>query len=353
MKLVFIYPYFSGPYGGERHLINLANGLSELGEKISIYTHSADIYSRKSLGGKIGLHEISAIGSKGHGARTFLSFIFMLKLPFKCMESADFICAMGWQSAFGAALLKTFSGRMKKAKIAYFCLEPPRFLYDLEGEALPKNKLARLFAFPFFWIVRLIDRWAVRKADIIISNSAWTMDAVKAAYSMDSEIVFPGVEMERFSGMTKANARKRLSIDAEEKIYISVSKLHKRKRIDDAMGVFLEHSKNHHKKRFFIMGSGPDEKRLKGMAAERKIPGIEFLGEKNDAEIALYMIAADFFIFTAVSEPFGIAPLEAKVAGCSIIPKETGMPIMTWKEHSMEVKKILDGVYGRKHGKNL
>jgi glycosyltransferase involved in cell wall biosynthesis len=54
--------------------------------------------------------------------------------------------------------------------------------------------------------------------------------------------------------------------------------------------------------------------------------------------------AADYFIFTAFKEPFGIAPLEAKAAGCKVIPQELPYPLLNWKEHAQKVAALYQNI---------
>jgi len=56
------------------------------------------------------------------------------------------------------------------------------------------------------------------------------------------------------------------------------------------------------------------------------------IGVISGEAVVLYNAAADYFLFTAKNEPFGIAPQEARVAGVKVLPKGRPYPILTWQE---------------------
>src|SRR5207247_1519205 len=87
--------------------------------------------------------------------------------------------------------------------------------------------------------------------------------------------------------------------------YLVVSALVPYKRIDLAIGAARRLGR-----RLRIVGTGPEKRRLKALAG----PGVEFLGWRDDREVAELYARCRAVLFPAV-EDFGIVPLEAAAAG--------------------------------------
>src|SRR5205814_493390 len=93
--------------------------------------------------------------------------------------------------------------------------------------------------------------------------------------------------------------------DGAGDFYLVVSALVPYKRIDLAIGAARRLDR-----RLVIVGTGPEERRLKALAG----PRVEFLGWRDDREVADLYARCRAVLFPAV-EDFGIVPLEAAAAG--------------------------------------
>ena len=91
--------------------------------------------------------------------------------------------------------------------------------------------------------------------------------------------------------------------------YLVVSALTPYKRVDVAAA-----AANQLGARLVIVGSGPEEARLRALAG----PTVELLGWRRDAEVAELYARCRALLFPPV-EDFGIAPLEAMAAGRPVI----------------------------------
>lgn len=79
--------------------------------------------------------------------------------------------------------------------------------------------------------------------------------------------------------------------------------------------------------RLTIVGSGPMENGLRGLANELNITGrVEFAGEVADEALPAYFAACDIFVLpsSARSEAFGVVQLEAMAAGKPVVCTELG-----------------------------
>jgi glycosyltransferase involved in cell wall biosynthesis len=96
----------------------------------------------------------------------------------------------------------------------------------------------------------------------------------------------------------------------KEDFYVAVSRLVPFKRVDLIIDAFNSMPD----KKLFILGDGPDMKKLQSMAGSN----INFLGFQNHAIVNDYLKKARALIFSSM-EPFGIAVVEAQACGTPVI----------------------------------
>ncbi len=343
LKICFISAGLRGAYGGERHLLNLASELAAIGHEVTIYTHKINPICRSILSKKVKLVETGFPVIRDHDLALLTDLILMPYLVLMIRGKYDQIHAAKWQSVFGMALAKSFHPNYKKTPTVYHCQDAPRALYDLKNWTLTYMPIfKRMLLTPISVVLECIDKWSVRHADIIIANSDRTAKEIKRIYGRNSHIVYPGIEIERFGRYSKQEAREKLGIPLDLEVFISVSKLHRRKRIDRAVKIYADRCDGIRSSKFFIIGDGPERAKLQRLVSEMGIDNIKFLGELTDKDVELYYAASDCFIFTAKDEAFGLAPLEAKVAGCEIIGNHVQYPITSWRAHAIDVTRICE-----------
>lgn len=109
----------------------------------------------------------------------------------------------------------------------------------------------------------------------------------------------------------------------DEKIIISVSRLAPEKNIMKSLEIFMEILKRDSTYRFFILGSGKEEKKIRLLIKEHSLEKYIFLIGSVD-NVGDYLSSADFYISTSFNEGFGTSLLEAQINGLPcIIPKRT------------------------------
>jgi glycosyltransferase involved in cell wall biosynthesis len=99
--------------------------------------------------------------------------------------------------------------------------------------------------------------------------------------------------------------------------------------------------------RLVIVGEGPDQSRLKKMAG----PRVEFKGRVNDSELRKLYESCDVVLFPALSEPFGLVPIEAmkygkpvicsREAGVAEVVKQAGAGVVI---DPLDIKQIADSI---------
>ena len=321
LRIAFVFPRFTGPFGPERSVLSWARELGRLGQDVTVYTHRFDDSCRHLVGPDLKLVETGFPPFKNHVLSTFLDFVLMPWLCLRVKGRYDVIQAVTWQAAFGLRLIRLMR-RGGRPVAAHWCTEPPRFLYDLLPETFGSARTPkRLLLKPVLGLFRTLDRWALRSVDLAMCLSRWIKAEVERIYKIEFEVVYPGVETERFERGRRKQVREQLGIRQDQTVFLSVSKLHRRKRLDRAMRIFAEVAPQNSV--FYVLGDGPDREMYRGIAQETAPERIRFVGKVSDDDVALYMSAADYCIFVAKNEPFGMAPVEAALSGCWIISEGT------------------------------
>lgn len=334
MKIAIIFPRLSGPYGGEKILIETSNELVRRGHEVVIYVYEYNKICGNYLDVNIRVVKCHSFKFRRHNLDTFLAYIAMPWVAQKVGRDYDLILGMTWQAALALWWLRKVR-RFRLIPLVYHCFEPPRFLYDLQT-VTGNSFLARFIAY----FIRRIDRASVRSADAVVAISDYIQKEVRKIYGRKSVKIYPGVEIARFKKYSRKQGRAILGIAENAEVFLSISKLHKRKRLDEALRIFQDQRKSKDSI-FYIGGAGPEENNLRQLAKKMGLgKQVAFIGVVLGEKCAQYMAACDYFVFTALNEPFGIAPLEAKVAGAKVIPRESSYPILSWQESVEKMEKL-------------
>lgn len=160
-------------------------------------------------------------------------------------------------------------------------------------------KWTSFFLYPLIAIMRKKDIRDAQKPDYIISNSNFVRDWVKQTYNIDSNVIYPPVDLSMF----KLNEQK-------EDYYIAVGRIEPYKRFDLVIKAFNKMPD----KKLKVVGDGSQLKELKKMAS----PNIEFLGFLESNKVYKNLKNAKGFVHAGI-EDFGIAPIEAQACGTPVI----------------------------------
>lgn len=193
-----------------------------------------------------------------------------------------------------------------------YCHTPMRYIWDMYDQYFNKNSSN----FGTRQIMKLIrpylQKWDVKtsqRVDYFIANSTNVKKRIKKYYNRSSTVIYPPVDVEYYKIL---NTKK-------EDFYLIVSALVPYKKIDLAIEAF-----NKLNLPLKIIGSGPDEKRLKNLANKN----IEFLGWQPDKVLLEYYNKCKALIFPG-EEDFGIVPLEAQACGTPVIAYKKGGALET------------------------
>ena len=197
-----------------------------------------------------------------------------------------------------------------KTKHVCYCLTPTRYLwsgYDEYFKWLP----LRIAGWPAVKLLRIWDKRAVGKPDLMIAISKEVQKRIKKYYKRDSVVVFPPVDVP----MIHNHLQCRIIGTKEKKYYLLVSRLdYGYKKVDLAIRAF-----NKLNYPLVIVGTGREEKKLKKMAQEN----IVFAGRVDDKSLNKYYFGAKALIMPQ-EEDFGIVAVEAQSRGIPVIAYKKG-----------------------------
>src|SRR5437016_5659390 len=180
-----------------------------------------------------------------------------------------------------------------------YCYTPMRYVWDLYDDYFgPRSGSGPLVRTAMPAVAAALRRWDRRTSAGVhhfVAISGHVARRIRRCYGREADVIHPPVDVARFD----------VADENPGDFYLVVSALAPYKRIDLAIGAARRLGR-----RLLIVGTGPEERRLKALAG----PGVEFLGWRDDREVAELYARCRAVLFPAV-EDFGIVPLEAAAAG--------------------------------------
>jgi glycosyltransferase involved in cell wall biosynthesis len=180
-----------------------------------------------------------------------------------------------------------------------YCHAPMRYIWD-QCHAYRKELGAvsgTIFNMTAHYL-RAWDHLAAQRVTQFAANSRCVASRIQQYYGRKSEVIYPPIDMA--SGYLA---------DSHNECYLTVGRLVRYKRID-----LLIEACNRLGRRLRIIGTGPEEGRLRAMAGNT----IEFLGYVDDATLWKEYAECRAFLFGG-EEDFGMAIVEAQACGRPVI----------------------------------
>ncbi|MEX1052545.1 MAG: glycosyltransferase, partial [Patescibacteria group bacterium] len=169
-----------------------------------------------------------------------------------------------------------------------------------------KYLLVKIYANIVNHYLRMWDYTSPQRVDYYIANSEETRLRIQKFYRRDASVIYPPVDIP---------SKFKNSVENKHSYFITVSRLARVKHID-----LLIKTANKLKVNLKIVGQGRDLPYLKEMAGET----VEFVENADDNKLKDLLSRAKAFLFAAVDEEFGIAPVEAMGYGIPVIAYESG-----------------------------
>jgi glycosyltransferase involved in cell wall biosynthesis len=204
-----------------------------------------------------------------------------------------------------------------------------KLLLTLQEGDEEKHLKRYVFGISFLYKI-LIRPWHLfvfKNADVLTAISHdLKQRAIKNGVKNEINIVPNGVDIEkfsqRFSGEELNNFKNELSLQENDKLIITTSRLVKKNAVGDVIKAMKYLPENY---KFLILGTGKDEKDLKRKAKNLKLDDrILFLGQVDHKDLLKYLQISDVFIRPSLSEGLGNSFLEAMAAGLPVIATPVG-----------------------------
>lgn len=175
-------------------------------------------------------------------------------------------------------------------------------------------------------------RYAVSQCDRLLVLTQGDVRSYLDLYGIDPHkiTVLPnGVDLVEFSPPAthqKGGAlRQELGLSAHTHLVVMVGRLDPKKDWMTFLQVAQQvQQESDHSCAFLIVGSGPEEQRLRTYVGTRMLERVFFLSNRDDIPSLLHQ--ADVFLLTSQRESFGISLLEAMAAGCPVVATRTNGP---------------------------
>ncbi|MCK5459562.1 glycosyltransferase [Candidatus Parcubacteria bacterium] len=289
-KIIILQDYFLYKGGGERLIITLAKALNS---DIATSFITPDAFNPRDHG--IKTIELTTDGSFSHipGFRYLkVQSSFILKTKF--LKDYDIVIYSG-------DCLSAIRNAKDKINVAYIHT-PPRHLYDNYQLRLKEYKFFKRQIFKIFAAInRPRFKYYAKKMDILIANSKTVQNRIKKYLDLDSKIVNPPCDIEKFRWIEQGD------------YYFSWARLYDTKRVDKIVEAFIKMPD----KKLIVASGGPELDKIKRMARGRD--NIKILGWISDEKLLNLLGNCLATIYIPLREDFGMTQVESMSAGKPII----------------------------------
>jgi glycosyltransferase involved in cell wall biosynthesis len=170
--------------------------------------------------------------------------------------------------------------------------------------------------------LRLITRWAFRRAALIQFNSRGLRDDARPYLDQTHQpitILGDGADPEEFAGVPA-------HIPADGRPYVfAMGRFVRKKGFDLLIRAFAEAARTLPGRQLVIAGDGEEGPALKGLAGELGLEDVvHFAGYVDRRQMAAYLLGCELFVLPSRVEPVGIVTLEAMAAGKPVLVTNVG-----------------------------
>lgn len=299
MDILVIHPSLNERGGSERVALSIIESIKEKGYKVALGTFEktnwADI---KNFFGDVHKPDIEFTHPRIFGTSAYgelLNFHLLLShIPHR------------YRTVIVSTTSPWFYCPPAEKSIIYFNCSPVNYKYGLKRAYLS--------------FYNLIQSKFIKKAKnkIILTNSLFSSEALKSVYSLESEVIYPPVNVEIFHSPPK-----------KEDLVVSVGRFVPSKRYEVLIKAFSKVNDG----KCLIIGSAKDRssskylKKLKKLLNDRKLNHkVKLIVNCPRSMLQSILSKAKIYVHCAPSEYFGISIVEAMACGCVPIVHQSGGP---------------------------
>jgi len=212
-----------------------------------------------------------------------------------------------------------YKAHEKDVEVSWFCHEPFRLFYDTDV-LNHKPKYEQLFFRLLRSFISPRDlKYVQLFVDDIGANSNYTANCIKKIYKKSSQVIYPGVDINRFRRVSS-------ELRADENFMIlSVGRIEFSYKNTAIIPVVLSRLKEKYNVKWVHVGTGTDELKLMDLIKRFKVQdSLKVISYVSERDLIKYYSAANLVIYPSIREPFGLVPLEAMACETPVIASKYG-----------------------------
>jgi glycosyltransferase involved in cell wall biosynthesis len=291
-RTVLVHDWLTGMRGGERVLESLCRLLPDA-DVLTL------VHRRGSVSPQIERHRIrqSAVARLPGAARRYREYLpaFPAAIEWFDLDDVDLVVSTSHCAA------KAVVGPGRAPHLCY-CHSPMRYGWDQFDAYFGPDRLGGARSALARHVMAGLARWdraTATRVDRFVANSRYVAGRIRRYYNRTASVLYPPVDTEFFTP----------GVPSADGYFLIVSALVPYKRIDRAVVAANELGAP-----LTIVGSGPDEARLRALAGD----SVRFAGTV-DAEALRDTYRGAAALLLPGEEDFGIAPVEAMACGRPVI----------------------------------
>jgi glycosyltransferase involved in cell wall biosynthesis len=302
--VLMVVPSVDRVGGYERQALELSQSLTESGNLVTIISHPAGTFPKREFRNGFLVYRL-----QGSGVALFLrlsQFLFIKRKRFDLLH------------AHGVTGFSVIAARLATLFGKTVCIKPATSgdLYTIFSKSSLKHSLYER------WF-KQIDHWIAISQELKkeLMSCEVSENKIHCVPNFVNSMKFTKASPER-----RELLRKRFSISSNQVVFLFLGRLEKRKGVQ----YLLEAWKKQPCGALWIVGSGPEEDRLKKQAQEKGYEQIQFHG--STLKPLDYYQAADVFVLPSLKEGFPNVLLEAMSCGLPCIATKIGGVVDLLKE---------------------
>ncbi|MEW6652262.1 MAG: glycosyltransferase [Bacteroidota bacterium] len=300
LKIALVHDWLTGMRGGEKVL----EVLCELYPEAALFTllHNKGTLSETIENMKIRTSFIDKLPSK---ERKYRSYLPLFPIAIETFDFSEYDLVISTSHCVAKNV------KVKNGLHICYCHTPMRYVWEMFDEYFGKGKAGFVTRTAMKIAAPILRKWDVltsSRVNYYIANSRYVAGRIKNYYNRTSEVIHPPVDSSTFQ----------ISKESGD-YYLVVSALVPYKKNEIVIEAF-----NKLGKKLLVVGTGPEEAKLKSIAQEN----CTFLGWKSNEELAKYYAGCKALLFPGI-EDFGIVPLEAMACGKPVIAFANGGALET------------------------
>ena len=243
-------------------------------------------------------------------------------LPFWLPRDTELVVLHAERSLFAAPLCRLLR---RRAKLVYYCYQPPRELYDLSEYARMTYGRLLIVLSPLLRVYKWVDRKLVKMPHRVLVWSDEYQDYVRSIYGeLPLENVPAGVDFEQYAdNAIDPELLQRIREDhhtQQKTVLLTVSALTKKKNLSEFVRLVAGLREGKHRVHGLIIGEGPEKQALRAQIAELGVDDcVEILGFVSQKELPHYYHSSDIVLFLERDGAWTMSTIEAGAARKPVI----------------------------------